>query len=377
MYKQIPLAKPDITEKEIAYVTDVLQSGILSIGPKVEQFEQMVADYVGVKHAIAVNSGTSGLHLIVRALGIGPGDEVITTPFSFIASANCILFENAVPIFVDIDPITLNIDLTQIEAKITAKTKAILVVDAFGQPVDMAAVKEIADRHKLLVIEDAAEALGSAHNGHMAGSVCDASVFAFYANKQITTAEGGMIVTNHDDIAELCRSMRSQGRAETGLWLFHERLGYNYRLSELHAALGIAQMERLTEILPRREQAADLYRAKLKRFGWIKLPHIDPRVSYMSWFVYVIQVSPDIRNQLIEYLLAQGISCKPYFTPIHLQPFYQELFGFTKEDYPVTYYAGESCIALPFYTQLAEEEIDYIVDRLAAFEVSSHLTSRC
>lgn len=373
MYRQIPLAKPEITEKEIEYVNEVLRSGVLSIGPKVEQFEKMVADFVGVKHAIAVNSGTSGLHLIVRALGIEEGDEVITTPFSFIASSNCILFEKAVPIFVDIDPITLNMDIYQVEKKITPKTKAILAVDAFGQPINMPYLRKLADQYGLLLIEDAAEALGSGYDGHPAGSLADAAVFAFYANKQITTAEGGMIVTNNDEVAELCRSMRSQGRAVTGLWLYHERLGYNYRLSELHAALGVGQMERIKEIIARRGQAAQYYTQNLQKLSWIRVPQIDASVTAMSWFVYVMQVSQEIRNDLLEYLLKHGIGCKPYFTPIHLQPFYQQLFDFRQEDFPKTYQAGECSIALPFYTELTIEEMDYIIGVLQQYAVNKSI----
>jgi len=366
--RQIALAKPDITDKEIEYVNQVLRSGILSIGPKIEEFESMIAGYVGVKHAVAVNSGTSALHLIIKSLGIKEGDEVITTPFSFVASANCALFEKAVPVFVDIDEKTLNIDIDQIEEKITDQTKAILVVDVFGQPLNISRVKEIANKHNLYVIEDSCEALGSIYQNTKAGSSADAAAFAFYPNKQITTAEGGMIVTNNDKVAELCRSMRSQGRAITGLWLYHERLGFNYRLSELHAALGIAQMERIDEIIEKRNTAAIYYTERLKEIPWVRAPFIDPDVSRMSWFVYVIRVPEEIRNDLIDYLKENGISSKPYFTPIHLQPFYKEEFGYKPGDFPVTEKAGNECIAIPFYTNLTREEIDYVVDTIKSFK---------
>ncbi|WP_058486640.1 DegT/DnrJ/EryC1/StrS family aminotransferase [Defluviitalea phaphyphila] len=368
MKRQVPLSKPDIKDKEIKYVNEVLRSGVLSIGPKIKEFENAIANYIGVKHAIAVNSGTSALHLIIRSLGIKEGDEVITTPFSFIASANCILFERAIPVFVDIDSETLNLDISQIEEKITNKTKAILCVDVFGQPINMVEIKKIAKKYNLYVIEDSCEALGSIYGEYKAGSLGDAAAFAFYPNKQITTAEGGVIVTNNDKVAELCRSMRSQGRAITGLWLYHERLGYNYRLSEIHAALGLAQMERIDTIIEKRDKVARYYNEKLEQFSWIKRPVIDPNVTKMSWFVYVIRVNKNIRNKLIDFLRRNGIECKPYFTPIHLQPFYKEQFGYKEGDFPNTEKAGDECIAIPFYTNLGKKDIDYVVDVIKKFE---------
>ncbi|NLA08065.1 MAG: DegT/DnrJ/EryC1/StrS family aminotransferase, partial [Firmicutes bacterium] len=229
---QVHLSRPDITDKEIEVINEVIRSPILALGPKMKEFEQAIADYVGVKHAIAVNSGTSGLHLLIRAFGISDGDEVITTPFSFIASSNCIVYERAKPVFVDIQPDTANIDPNLIEAAITPRTKAILPVDAFGQPAKLDVIRKIADRHGLVVIEDSCESIGSEYKGIKAGSAefADAAVFAFYPNKQITTGEGGMIVTDDERIAFLCKSMRNQGRGETGVWLSHERLGYNYRM---------------------------------------------------------------------------------------------------------------------------------------------------
>jgi perosamine synthetase len=364
MKQIIPLAKPDITDKEIKYVTDVLRSGILSIGPVLEKFERMVADFIGVKHAVGVNSGTSGLHLLVKALGIGPGDEVITTPFSFIASANCILYEGAKPVFVDIDERTYNIDVEKIEEKITEKTKAILVVDVFGHPVDMEKINKIARKYNLKVIEDACEAFGSEYKGIKAGSNCDGGVFAFYPNKQITTAEGGMIVTNDDAVAQLCRSLRSQGRPETGTWLYHERLGYNYRLSELHAALGLAQMERIDSILEKRQNVAELYNSLLQGIEGIQIPFIDKNVTNMSWFVYVIRFSEDLnRDAVMDYLNSAGIQCKPYFTPIHLQPFYREMFGYKEGDFPVTEKVSKQTLAIPFYSDLGKEA-EYVMIKI-------------
>ncbi len=370
MSRQIPLAKPDITDKEINYVVDVMKSGVLSIGDKVEQFEKMIANLVNTKYAIAVNSGTSALHLIIRSMGIKEGDEVITTPFSFIASSNCILFEKATPVFVDINNNTLNMDISKIESKITDKTKAILAVDAFGQPINMIELRRIADKHKLYLIEDSAEALGSSYKGYMAGSLADAAIFAFYPNKQITTAEGGIIVTNNSNIAELCISMRSQGRAVTGLWLHHERLGYNYRLSELHSAIGIAQMERLSEILKKRNAIAEYYNKKLENVNWITLPFIDSNVTFMSWFVYVIRVNKSIRDNFMNYLISNDIGCKPYFTPIHTQPYYAEMFGFKCGDFPITDSVADECVAIPFYTTMTIDEINYVVEVIKNYEFS-------
>lgn len=362
---KVPLARPDITEREINAVTEVLRSGVLSIGPKIVEFEEKMADYIGVKHAIGVNSGTSGLHLLIKSLGITEGDEVITTPFSFIASANCILFEKAKPVFVDIDPLTLNMDLNLIESKITEKTKAIVAVDAFGQPLNIKEVRRIAEKYNLRVIEDSCEAIGSEYDGIKAGSMADGAVFAFYPNKQMTTAEGGVIVTNDDEVAELCRSMRSQGRAVTGLWLDHERLGYNYRLSELHAALGIVQLDRLDGFIKKRAQVAEKYNERLKKVDGVKGPYIDKNVTRMSWFVYVIQLDSHInRNKVMKHLLDSGIGCRPYFTPIHLQSFYVKMFGYKRGDFPVTESVADSVIALPFFNNISDEELDYVVEKI-------------
>lgn len=362
---KIQLAKPDITQAEIDEVVEVLKSGWLSIGPKIEQFEKSVADYVGVKHAIAVNSGTSALHLLIKAFDIKDEDEVITTPFSFVASTNCILFERAIPVFVDINPETLEMDIDQVESKITSKTKAILAVDVFGHPMNILKLKEIADKYNLILIEDSCEALGSEYDGVKSGSAADAAVFAFYPNKQITTGEGGIVVTNNDYVADICRSLRSQGRAITGFWLHHERMGYNYRMSEMNAALGLVQMQRLPDIISKRSKVAQKYNEKLSRIKEIKIPYVDPSVTVMSWFVYVIRVSDNVnRDGVMDYLSKNGIGCRPYFTPIHVQPFITEMFGYKEEDFPITAAVGRSCIALPFYNELRDEEIDFIVDIL-------------
>ena len=366
--KNVSLSKPDITKKELDAIAEVLSSSILSIGPKVKEFEKKIAEYVGAKHAIAVNSGTSALHLCVRSLGIKDGDEIITTPFSFIASANCALFERAKPVFVDINSDTLCIDASKIEEKITSKTKAILPVHIFGHPCNMDVILGIAKKHKLTVIEDACEALGAEYNGKKVGSLGDCGVFAFYPNKQITTSEGGVIVTNDDNIAELCRSMRNQGRTEGEGWLSHKRLGFNYRLGELNAALGAVQMDRIEEILGKREKVARMYNENLKNVKGILTPYVDSGIK-MSWFVYVIRLDSKLfsqtdRDKIIEKLSERGIGCKNYFPPIHLEPFYKEMFGYKEGDFPVVEATSKSTIALPFYNNLEEKEVSYICDNL-------------
>jgi perosamine synthetase len=362
---RIPLSKPDITQTEINAVVEVLQSNILSIGPKITEFEERIANLIGMKHAIGVNSGTSGLHLLIKSMNIGEGDEVITTPFSFVASTNCILFENAKPVFVDIDEKTFDMQLDQIEDKITDKTKLLLPVDVFGQPLDMLTLRQIARKHSLKVLEDSCEAIGSEFDGHKAGSLADGAVFAFYPNKQITTAEGGIIVTNDDKIADNCRSLRSQGRAVTGRWLHHEQVGYNYRLSELHSALGVAQLQRFDDILLRREKVADYYSSKLTNITGLRTPWIHPKVSKMSWFIYHITLDQGIdRDTFMDLLDEKGIDSKPYFTPIHLQPYMRQMFGFKEGDFPVTERIGSSTLAIPFYSNMEEWEVDMVCDAI-------------
>lgn len=362
---RIPLSKPDITQRDIDAVVEVLQSDILSIGPKILEFEKTIADFVGSKHAIGVNSGTSGLHLLIKAFGVGREDEVITTPFSFIASTNCFLFEGAKPVFVDIDEKTFDISADMAEGKITDRTKLLLPVDVFGQPTNVKSFMDIARKHGLKVLEDSCEAIGGEYEGAKTGSLADAAVFAFYPNKQITTAEGGVIVTNDDSIAETCRSLRSQGRAETGRWLHHDQMGYNYRLSELHSALGVSQISRIEEILKKREQVAQCYNKNLKNIDGVTIPWIHPKVTKMSWFIYVVTFDKRIdRNRVMDLLNDKGVDSKPYFTPIHLQPYMRKLFGFKEGDFPVTERVGNSTIALPFYTKMEEWEVAYVCDTL-------------
>lgn len=365
---KISLSKPDITDLERKAVLKVLKTPYLSLGKKYIEFQNRMAEFAGVKYAVAVNSGTSGLHLIIRALGITKGDEVITTPFSFIASANCILYEGAKPVFIDIDENTLNIDVSKIEEKITNKTKAILAVDVFSHPADFDELKKIAKKHKLFLIEDSAESLGSEYHGKKCGSFGDAAIFAFYPNKQIVTGEGGIVLTNNKKIADLCRSMANQGRkVNNGKWLEHVRLGYNYRLDEMSSALGIAQMERIKEILKKRGKVAELYNKKLKNIKDLEIPYIK-KGNKISWFVYVVRLSEKLagpkRNKIIKEMKKSGIQCSDYFKTIHLQPFYKNKFGYKQGDYPVAENISRRTLALPFFNDLKEDQINFVVLRL-------------
>jgi len=365
----IPLSGPDIQPQDIEAVVSVMKTPHLSLGPKLKEFEQKMAAYTGVKHAIAVNSGTSALHLIIRALGVQPGDEVITTPFSFVASSNCILFEGGKPVFVDIDPTTYNIDINLIEQAITSKTKGILAVDVFGQPPDLDFLSDLARKHDLFLIEDSAEAIGATYKGRKAGSLGDVGLFAFYPNKQMTTGEGGIIVTDSDEMAMLCRSMRNQGRDEGAGWLQHARLGFNFRLSDINCALGITQLERLDDMLTKRAQVATWYNHRFEDVADVKTICISPDVK-MSWFVYVIRLaehySREDRDGILEKLRDSGIQCSNYFTPIHLQPFYQQ-FGHVPGDFPVTEHVSERTIALPFFNNLEEAQVENVVQQLKQF----------
>lgn len=368
MNYKIPLSKPDITEKETRAVLEVLKTPHLSLGENYLEFEEITAKFAGVKYAVTVNSGTSGLHLIIRALGIGEGDEVITTPFSFIASANCILFEKAKPVFVDINEKTFNIDVTKIEEKITEKTKAILAVDVFSQPADWDELKRIAKKHNLYLIEDSAEALGSEYKGKKCGSFGDAAIFAYYPNKQITTGEGGMVLTNNKKIFEACRSMANQGRkVKNGKWLEHMMLGYNYRLDEMSCALGVVQMKRINEILKKRKKVAELYNKKLKGVEGLEIPYIA-KGNNLSWFVYVVKLAENFsgkkRDKIIKEMAAKGMQCSNYFQTIHLQPFYRNTFASKEGDFPVAEDISKRTIALPFFNDLSEKDIDFVVENL-------------
>ena len=383
---RVSLASPDLTDAERQAVMDVLQTPNLSMGPEYLAFEKAIADYVGAKHAISVNSGTAGLHLCIRALGIEQGDLVLTTPFSFMASTNVILFEKAIPVFVDVDPLTGNLDVNQLaqaakdltaggEAAVRwlprkgaenhGPLKAILPVDVFGQPADMDAVRKVADEYGLAIIEDSCEALGAEYKGKKAGMLGDMGVFAFYPNKQITTAEGGMIVTNDDAAADMMRALRNQGRAPGDTWLQHSYLGYNYRLDELSAALGRVQMGRIDELLAKRAQVAEWYREKLGDEPRLELPAVVDATTLMSWFVYVIRVAEGIdRDAFIHRMAEEGIPARPYFAPIHLQLYMMDMFGYTEGCYPVTEDLGNRGIAIPFSSVMTEEDVEIVSEVL-------------
>ena len=363
---KVPMAMPDITSEEIQAVVRVMQSRNLSIGSQTTTMEELAADVANAKHGITVINGTSALHLCMIAAGVGPGDEVITSPYSFVASANCALFQQATPVFADIDPVTLNLAPGKVEAAITERTKAILPVHIFGQPVDMDPIMEIAKRHDLLVIEDAAEAVGAEYKGKRVGALGRAGVFAFYPNKQMTSGEGAVIVTNDDDWAALFRSLRNQGRDVFNEWLAHTRLGYNYRMSELNAAVGVVQMRRLDELLHKRAVVAGEYNKMLSKLGGVNPLTVVPDTTRMSWFVYVVRFSPEFdRDLIMEQLSVRGIPTRPYFSPIHLQPFYQEQYGFKPGDFPEAEAAGRSTLALPFHSNMNTDEIRVVIDALS------------
>ena len=335
---QIYLSRPDITDMEIQAVCDVLRSFNLSLGPRLGEFENAFANYIGTKRAIAVNSGTSGLFLSLSAMGIKENDEVITTPFTFIASANTIMMTGAKPVFVDIDPVSLNINPDVIESAITENTKAILPVEIFGNPAGFEEICEIAQNHNLTVIEDSCEALGSSLNGKMAGTFGKMSVFAFYPNKQITTGEGGIILTDDDSLADLCVSLRNQGRDKGDGWLSHQRLGYNFRLSDINCVLGIVQLSRIEQIKAKRKQVANWYQEMLSDDERLIVPFEDEGCD-ISWFVFVIRLTKGLiqyRDQILGEMTEKGIQVSNYFPPVHLMPYIADKFGYKQGDFPIT-----------------------------------------
>ena len=370
---RIPMCEPDITAAEREAVDEVLRGTTLSIGPRLELFERRIAAYVGARHAAGVSSGTAGLHLCMLAAGVGEYDLVLTTPFSFVASANAIMYVRARPVFVDVEPNALTIDPQRLAdtARVVSRRhgrrlKAILPVHVFGQTADMDPILEIAERHGLAVIEDACEAIGATYKGRPAGTIGDAGAFAFYPNKQMTTGEGGMVVTNHHGWDALFRSLRNQGRDVFDGWLAHSRLGYNYRLDELSAALGAVQAQRLDELLEKRARVAAWYEERLASLEGVERPGPAAWTTRMSWFVYVVRLAPrHDRDRLIRELEARGVPARPYFPPIHLQPFYRGRFGLRPGDFPVTEAAGASCLALPFFGTMREEQVDYVCGALA------------
>jgi dTDP-4-amino-4,6-dideoxygalactose transaminase len=380
------MSSPDLTDREREAVMAVLNTPNLSMGSQIDQFEAAFRAYCGSAYALGVNSGTAGLHLCVRAAGIGAGDWVITTPFSFVSSSNVLLFENATPIFVDVDPLTGNIDPQLVQSAVqdlaaggkaaekwlprrgadrSGQLKGLLAVDVFGQPADYDALNQTARQYGLPVIEDSCEALGAQYKDRLAGMLADYGVFAFYPNKQITTAEGGLVVTNHQDGGRLMQALRNQGRAPGDTWLQHTFLGYNYRLDELSAALGVVQMSRLEELLQKRERVADWYQQRLSRISGVSAPYIHPDTTRVSWFVYVIRVDHGVdRAKIAERLTAAGIPVRPYFLPIHLQPYMAERFGWRLGDFPVTEDLGERGLALPFSGMMSEEQVELVCSEL-------------
>lgn len=377
---KIPMSSPDLTEADRQAVMEVLRTPILSLGPRVVEFEQAFCRLTGAQHAIAVNSGTAGLHLCVRAAGLGPGDAVLTSPFSFVASTNALLFENITPVFVDVDPRTGNLDPQQAAEALQnpgrffprlnqpqGRIRAMLPVDVFGQPAAWEALLPLARQYGLKVIEDSCEALGATRNHQQAGRFGDYGVFAFYPNKQITTGEGGVIITDEEQAAALMRALRNQGRAPGDTWLSHTYLGYNYRLDEMSAALGLTQLSRLEQLLRNREEVAAWYQSRLQNLPGVELPFIEPATTRMSWFVYVIRVDAQIdRAALAKRLEARGVPVRPYFLPIHLQPYMVERFGYQEGDFPVTEDLGRRGLALPFSGVMTEAQVDYVCASLKA-----------
>ena len=362
----IQLARPDIGEREIELVLQVLHGNVLALGPFAQRFEAAVASLAGRAQGVACSSGTAGLHMGVRALGIGAGAEVITTPFSFVASANCVLYEGAVPRFVDIEEDSLGLDPDLVEAAAGPATAAVLPVHVFGRPCKIEAVESIARRRGWHVIEDACEGLGSTVNGRPLGSFGDVSVFAFYPNKQITTGEGGMAVTDDPVLADLLRSLRNQGRDTDGTWLRHVRLGFNYRLDELSAALGVAQTERIAELRAGRARVVAAYEHALGGEDWVRLPKAGPGEE-VDWFVYVIRLAAGIdRDRVLTRLGELGVPARPYFSPLHLQPYFRSMFGYREGDFPVTERVAASTLALPFSSRHTEDEVGRVADALRA-----------
>ncbi len=375
----IPLSNPDITSIEKDAVLEILNTPNLSLGPKLPEFESVMANYAGVKYAAAMSSGTAVLHVITRGLEIGKGDYALTTPFSFISTSNCLLFEEAEPIFVDIDENTYNIIPGEVERVYLSlpgekreKVKAIAYVDVFGVPADGEGFEALAKKYNLHLIDDSAEALGSSYRGRKCGSFGDAGLFAFYPNKQVTTGEGGVLVTNNEELAMLAKSLRNQGRDEGAGWLQHAQLGYNYRISDINCALGIAQMQRIDKLLTKRKKVKETYDHKMKELfeKGILIPQTIPPDCEVSPFVYVLRLADrftqEDRESLLKALRSKGIGCSNYFTPIHLQPHYQQL-GWQYGDMPITEKVSERTVALPFFNNLKEEQIETVVQAVKNF----------
>lgn len=381
-HSNITMSAPDLTDAERQAVMAVLNTPNLAMGPQIDAFEETIARFANVKHAIAVNSGTAGLHLCVRAAGIEQNDVVVTTPFSFVASTNVVIFEKAIPAFVDVDPFTGNIDVLKAATAVRelaqagagarrwlprkgaehpGPLKALLAVDVFGQPADYDALRRITDEAGIKLIEDSCESLGAEYKGRKTGGLGDYGVFAFYPNKQITTGEGGIVVTNDEDAADFMRALRSQGRAPGDTWLQHTYLGYNYRMDEMSAALGVVQMSRIEELLQKRQRVANWYAERLSELHGVEPPALVPETTRVSWFVYVVRFDASLdRDALAADLKQHGVPVRPYFLPIHLQPYMVDLFGYRPGDFPVTEDLGKRGLALPFSGKMTEEQVEMV-----------------
>jgi dTDP-4-amino-4,6-dideoxygalactose transaminase len=393
---KIPLSSPDIGEREIAYVCEVLRSQQLSLGPRLNRFEERFAEYAGTRYAVAASSGTAALHMCVRAMSIGLGDEVITSPFSFVASANCILYESATPVLLDIDRETYNLaseklreflqrhcerkaDGRTVNLKTGGTVKAILPVHVFGLPCQMDAIAELARAYRLMILEDACEAIGGKYRGRPVGTFGDAAVFAFYPNKQVTSGEGGMIVTDNAAIARDCRSLRNQGRDEDGRWLAHVQLGFNYRLSDVHSAIGLAQLERVEELLAARERVAEKYSRALSGNRDIRLP-TKVQHAERSWFVYVVEIAGapggELRDRVRERLQRVGIATQVYFPAIHKQPYFSQYRAEIPMPLDNTESAADNCLAVPFFGRMTTEQIDFVCEELTKAVAAERRISR-
>jgi perosamine synthetase len=363
--RTIPLSSPWLDEREEGLVAEVLRSGRLSLGPTIDRFEEEFAATVDAPYAAALSSGTAGLHLLCIAAGVGPGDEVVTSPYSFVASANCGIYEGATPVFADVDRRTFNLDPAAVEAVLTDRTRAVVAVDIYGYPCELDELAALCTKQGIALIEDACEALGARYRGRPIGSHGPSAVFAFYPNKQMTTGEGGIVTTHSEDEWRLLRSLRNQGRADSGGWLEHARLGFNYRLDDVRAAIGIGQLEKLGEILAHRHEVAMRYQTLLAGIEGLELPCENDDEHERSWFVYVVTLPADVdREAVIERLDTHGIQTARYLPCIHLQPYMRQRFGFRPGLCPVAEELSARTLALPFHARLGQEDQEYVAAAL-------------